>query len=39
MHGGLDAGGGETAHYMLRWRYKDGSAGPWSETVIATIGA
>ena len=29
--------GGKTAHYLLRWRMTDGSVGPWSETVSATI--
>lgn len=33
------ADGSKTAHYMLRWRYKDGSTTAWSETVSATIGA
>lgn len=32
---GPDAG--KMAHYMLRWRMRDGSTGPWSETLSATI--
>jgi hypothetical protein len=28
---------GETAHYMLRWRMRDGSTSGWSETVSATV--
>ena len=28
---------GKTAHYMLRWRMRDGSISSWSETVSATI--
>ena len=28
---------GKTAHYMLRWRMRDGSVSSWSETVSATI--
>jgi len=28
---------GKTAHYMLRWRMRDGSVGAWGETVSATI--
>jgi hypothetical protein len=28
---------GKTAHYMLRWRMRDGSISAWSETVSATI--
>jgi hypothetical protein len=31
--------GGLVAHYMARWVYRDGSKGPWSETVAATVGA
>ena len=31
--------GGKTAHYLLRWRMNDGSVGPWSETITATITA
>ena len=28
---------GKTAHYMFRWRMRDGSVGAWGETVSATI--
>jgi len=28
---------GKMAHYMLRWRSRDGSVGAWGETVSATI--
>jgi hypothetical protein len=28
---------GQTAHYMLRWRMRDGSTSGWSETVSATV--
>ncbi len=28
---------GQTAHYLMRWRMRDGSASAWSETVSATI--
>lgn len=28
---------GKTAHYMLRWRMRDGSTSSWSETISATI--
>lgn len=28
---------GKMAHYMLRWRMRDGSTGSWSETISATI--
>jgi len=28
---------GKTAHYMFRWRMRDGSISGWSETVSATI--
>lgn len=28
---------GEMAHYMLRWRMRDGSASAWSETLSATV--
>jgi hypothetical protein len=35
--------GGKTAHCMVRWlssdARRDGEAGPWSDTVSATIGA
>lgn len=31
--------GGKTAHYMLRWVKGNGTKGPWSETVSATITA
>lgn len=33
------ADAGKNAHYMLRWRMRDGSVGAWSETVSATITA
>lgn len=32
---GADAG--EMVHYMLRWRLRDESTSPWSETVSATV--
>ena len=32
---GSDAG--KMAHYMLRWRMRDGSTGAWGETVRSTI--
>lgn len=32
---GSDAG--KMAHYLVRWRMRDGSLGPWGETVSATI--
>ena len=32
---GADAG--KMAHYMIRWRMRDGSVGAWGETVSATI--
>jgi hypothetical protein len=28
---------GKTAHYILRWRMRDGSVSAWSETISATI--
>jgi hypothetical protein len=28
---------GKTAHYMLRWQFRDGSRSAWGETVSATI--
>ncbi|MBK8467249.1 MAG: hypothetical protein IPL32_15635 [Chloracidobacterium sp.] len=28
---------GKVAHYMLRWRMRDGSVSAWSETISATI--
>ena len=31
--------GGKTAHYMIRWRMRDGSVSAWGETVSATITA
>lgn len=31
--------GGKLAHYMLRWRMRDGTLGSWGETVSATITA
>jgi hypothetical protein len=34
-YAGSDAG--KMAHYMLRWRMRDGSVGAWGETVSATI--
>ena len=33
------ADGNKMAHYMLRWLNSKGQAGPWSQTVSATIGA
>ena len=33
------ADAGKTAHYMIRWRMRDGSLGSWGETVSATITA
>lgn len=33
------ADGGKMAHYLVRWRMRDGSTGPWAETVSATITA
>ena len=30
---------GQPVHYMARWKNTRGEYGPWSETVIATIGA
>jgi len=35
MYESADAG--KTAHYMVRWRMRDGSLGAWGETVSATI--
>jgi hypothetical protein len=35
QYDGTDAG--KMAHYMLRWRMRDGSTGAWGETVSATI--
>lgn len=34
-YGGADAG--KMAHYMLRWRLRDGSVSAWGETISATI--
>jgi len=31
------ADAGKTAHYMLRWRIRDGSVTAWGETISATI--
>ncbi|MFZ1701239.1 MAG: hypothetical protein WBO10_14850 [Pyrinomonadaceae bacterium] len=31
------ANAGKMAHYLMRWRMRDGSTGPWSETLSATI--
>jgi hypothetical protein len=31
------ADAGKTAHYMLRWRMRDGAVSAWSETISATI--
>ncbi len=31
------ADGGKMAHYLMRWRMRDGSTGAWSETISATI--
>jgi hypothetical protein len=28
---------GKMAHYMLRWRMRDGTTAAWGETVSATI--
>jgi len=28
---------GKMAHYVLRWRMRDGSVGAWSATVSATV--
>lgn len=28
---------GKTAHYMLRWRMRDGAVSAWGETVSSTI--
>jgi len=28
---------GKMAHYVLRWRMRDGSVGAWGDTVSATI--
>ena len=33
------ADGGKLCHYLIRWVNSRGEAGPWSETVSATIGA
>lgn len=30
---------GKTAHYLLRWQFRDGSKSAWSETLSATITA
>ena len=35
VYEGADAG--KMAHYMLRWRMRDGSTGAWGETLSATI--
>lgn len=35
QYDGADAG--KMAHYMMRWRMRDGSTGAWSETISATI--
>ena len=35
QYAGSDAG--KMAHYMMRWRMRDGSTGAWAETVSATI--
>jgi hypothetical protein len=34
-----DADAGKPAHYIARWKNTRGETGPWSETVVATIGA
>ncbi|MCZ2392071.1 MAG: hypothetical protein LC113_13475 [Acidobacteria bacterium] len=34
-YAGTDAG--KMAHYMLRWRFRDGSVSAWGETISATI--
>jgi hypothetical protein len=36
-HKGADAG--KPAHYLARWKNAHAECGPWSETVVATIGA
>ncbi len=33
-----DADAGKAAHYLARWKNTRGETGPWSETVVATIG-
>lgn len=35
IYDGTDAG--KMAHYLMRWRMRDGTTGPWSETLSATI--
>lgn len=35
QYDGADAG--KMAHYMLRWRMRDGTTGAWGETISATI--
>lgn len=35
QYDGADAG--KMAHYLMRWRMRDGSVGAWAETVSATI--
>ena len=35
VYSGADAG--KAAHYLVRWRMRDGSTSGWSETVTATI--
>jgi hypothetical protein len=35
QYDGTDAG--KMAHYMMRWRMRDGSVGAWGETISATI--
>jgi len=35
IYDGADAG--KMAHYLMRWRMRDGTTGPWSETLSATI--
>jgi hypothetical protein len=34
-----DTDAGKPAHYMGRWKNSHAECGPWSETVIASIGA
>ena len=36
-YAGADAG--KPVHYLVRWKSSAGDFGPWSETVIATVGA
>jgi hypothetical protein len=36
-YAGADAG--KPVHYLVRWKGNAGDFGPWSETVVATVGA